>query len=137
MTLASEYTFWVFLPTWGAVFVGFKGYLRKSVTSIWATDVDIHTLGQCAEFWRASRKYTMAFCLLLSFLHTIARLAEMEDASAIDSSISVILLSITYALFWGFVIASPIKNLIEFKQRMSNDKNVIGSLTMGTRQKGK
>ena len=26
--------FGVFLPTWGAVFVGFKGYLIKSVTSI-------------------------------------------------------------------------------------------------------
>ena len=81
--------FWGLSSNLGRCIRGFKSYLIESVTSIWATDVDIHTLGQCAEVWRASRKYTMAFCLLLSFLYTIARLTEMEDASAIGSSISV------------------------------------------------
>ena len=84
----------IFLLNWGALFVEFKGYLIKSIISVWETDVDSQILGQCAEVWKASRKYVMAFSFLLIFLHTIAMLRNMEDASSIGLLVAVILLSI-------------------------------------------
>ena len=52
----------IFLLNWGALFVGFKGYLIKFVTSVWETDVDSLTLGKCAKVWEESRTYTVGFC---------------------------------------------------------------------------
>ena len=37
--------------------------------------------------------------------------------TAVGPLVSVILTSISYALLWGFVVAGPIKNLLETKQK--------------------
>ena len=52
----------IFFLNWGSLFVGFKGYLIKFVTSVWETDVDSLTLGKCAKVWKESRTYTIGFC---------------------------------------------------------------------------
>ena len=52
----------IFLLNWGALFVGFKGYLIKSATSVWETDVDSQTLGKCAKVWKEPWTYTIGFC---------------------------------------------------------------------------
>jgi len=114
----------IFFLTWGALFVGFKGYLIKSVTSIWETNVDSQTLSKCAKVWKESRKYTTGFSFLSIFLHTIIMLRDAEDMSTVGPFASVLLWSISYALFWGFVVAGPIKNLLESKQT-SNDRDLM------------
>ena len=50
------------LLNWGALFVEFKGYLIKSIISVWETDVDSQALGKCAKVWEESRTYTIGFC---------------------------------------------------------------------------
>ena len=52
----------IFLLNWGTLFVGFKGYLIKSATSVWETDVDSQTLGKCAKVWKEPWTYTIGFC---------------------------------------------------------------------------
>ena len=52
----------IFLLNWGALFVEFKGYLIKSIISVWETDVDSQALGKCAKVWEESRTYTIGFC---------------------------------------------------------------------------
>ena len=43
-------------------------------------------------------------------------LRDAEDMSVVGPYLAVLLSCIPYALFWGFVIASPIKNLLAAKQ---------------------
>ena len=109
----------VFVPTWGALLVGFKGYLIKSITSIWKTDVDSQTLGQCAEVWRASNKYAITFGFLGVLLGLIPMFGNLEDLSKLSPSLAVALIPILYGLFWGAIVASPIAHLLEAKQKQN------------------
>ena len=90
----------VFVPTWGALLIGFKGYLIKSITSIWETDVDRQTLGQCEEVWRDSIKYAIVFSFIEVLLGSVGMIANLNDPSTIGPSLSVIL----YGPLWGAVV---------------------------------
>ena len=109
----------VFVPTWGVLLIGFKGYLIKSITSIWKTDVDSQTLGQCAEVWRASNKYAITFGFLGVLLGLIPMFGNLEDLSKLSPSLAVALIPILYGLFWGAIVASPIAHLLEAKQKQN------------------
>ena len=109
----------VFVPTWGALLIGFKGRLIKSITSIWKTDVDSQTLGQCAEVWRASIKYAISFSFIGALLNSIMILANLDDLSKLAPMLSVVPKPTLCALLWWFVVARPITHLLEAKQEQN------------------
>ena len=116
----------IFFLTWRALFVGFKGCLIKSVTSIWETNVDSQTLSKCTKVWKESQKYTTAFSFLLILLYTIVTLTNAEDISTIVGPlVSVALWSIAYAIFWGFIVTGPIKNILESGQEPSDSSDLM------------
>ena len=88
--------------TWGVLFLKFKGYLTKSITSIWETNVDSQTLEKCIEVWKSSRRYTMVFCFLLVFLAIISIIANLGDPTKFGPLVAIILISILYALVCFF-----------------------------------
>ena len=106
--------------TWGVLFLKFKGYLTKSITSIWETNVDSQTLEKCIEVWKSSRRYTMVFCFLLVFLAIISIIANLGDPTKFGPLVAIILISILYALVWGFLVAGPIKNLLKTRQKQQD-----------------
>ena len=64
------------LPTIGAMTVGFKGYFISSITSVWKKDVDHLTLAKGIEFWKASKRYAIAFSFLGFMIGLIAMLGS-------------------------------------------------------------
>jgi len=56
--------FFVIFPAIGALLVGFKGYFISSITSIWKKDVDNLNLVKGVEFWKAPKRYAIAFSFL-------------------------------------------------------------------------
>ena len=64
------------LPTIGALLVGFKGYFVSSITSVWKKDVDNLTLVKGVEFWKASKRYAIAFSFLGFMIGMIAVLGR-------------------------------------------------------------
>ena len=52
------------VPTIGALLVGFKGYFISSITSVWERDVDNLNLVKGVEFWKAPKRYAIAFSFL-------------------------------------------------------------------------
>ena len=52
------------VPTIGALLVGFKGYFISSITSVWERDVDNLNLVKGVEFWKAAKRYAIAFSFL-------------------------------------------------------------------------
>ena len=56
--------FFVIFPAIGALLVGFKGYFISSITSIGKKDVDNLNLVKGVEFWKAAKRYAIAFSFL-------------------------------------------------------------------------
>ena len=56
--------FFVIVPTIGTLLVGFKGYFISSITSVWERDVDNLNLVKGVEFWKAAKRYAIAFSFL-------------------------------------------------------------------------
>ena len=56
--------FFVIVPTIGTLLVGFKGYFISSITSVWKKDVDNLNLVKGVEFWKAPKRYAIAFSFL-------------------------------------------------------------------------
>ena len=56
--------FFVIVPTIGTLLVGFKGYFISSITSVWERDVDNLNLVKGVEFWKAPKRYAIAFSFL-------------------------------------------------------------------------
>ena len=50
--------------TWGVLFLKFKGYLTKSITSIWETNVDSQTLENALTFGNHPEdiRWSSVFC---------------------------------------------------------------------------
>ena len=106
--------------TWGVLFLKFKDYLTKSITSIWETNVDSPTLEKCIDVWKSSRRYTMVFCFLLVFLAIISIISNLGDPTKFGPLVAIILISILYALVWGFLVAGLIKNLLKTRQKQQD-----------------
>ena len=108
------------LPTIGAMIVGFKGYFISSITSVWKKDVDNLTLGKGVEFWKASKRYAIAFSFLGFMIGLIAMLGSgtLEGFGGFGPSLAVASITILYGFIWGYVVADPIACSLETKKEV-------------------
>ena len=108
------------LPTIGAMIVGFKGYFISSITSVWKKDVDHLTLAKGVEFWKASKRYAIAFSFLGFMIGLIAMLGSgtLEDFGKFGPYLAVASITILYGFIWGYVVADPIACSLETKKEV-------------------
>ena len=107
------------LPTIGALIVGFKGYFISSITSVWKKDVDNLTLVKGVEFWKASKRYAIAFSFLGLMIGMIAMLGSSDDMGSIGPKLAVALITILYGFIWGYIISDPIACSLETKKEVT------------------
>ena len=106
------------VPTIGALLVGFKGYFISSITSVWKKDVDNLTLVKGVEFWKASKRYAIAFSFLGLMIGMIAMLGSLDDMGSIGPKLAVALITILYGFIWGYIISDPIACSLETKKEV-------------------
>ena len=107
------------VPTIGALLVGFKGYFISSITSVWKKDVDNLTLVKGVEFWKASKRYAIAFSFLGLMIGMIAVLGSLDDMGSIGPKLAVALITILYGFIWGYIISDPIACSLETKKEVT------------------
>ena len=111
--------FFVIVPTIGTLLVGFKGYFISSITSVWKKDVDNLTLVKGVEFWKASKRYAIAFSFLGLMIGMIAMLGSLDDMGSIGPKLAVALITILYGFIWGYIISDPIACSLETKKEVT------------------
>ena len=107
------------VPTIGALLVGFKGYFISSITSVWKKDVDNLTLVKGVEFWKASKRYAIAFSFLGLMIGMIGMLGSLDDMGSIGPKLAVALITILYGFIWGYIISDPIACSLETKKEVT------------------
>ena len=108
------------LPTIGAMIVGFKGYFISSITSVWKKDVDNLTLVKGIEFWKASKRYAIAFSFLGFMIGLIAMLGSgtLENLGKFGPYLAVASITVLYGFIFGYVVADPIACSLETKKEV-------------------
>ena len=108
------------VPTIGALLVGFKGYFISSITSVWRKDVDRLTLVKGVEFWKASKRYAIAFSFLGFMIGLIAMLGSgtLENLGEFGPYLAVASITVLYGFIWGYVVADPIACSLETKKEV-------------------
>ena len=112
--------FFVIVPTIGTLLVGFKGYFISSITSVWKKDVDHLTVAKGVEFWKASKRYAIAFSFLGFMIGLIAMLGSgtLENLGKFGPYLAVASITILYGFIWGYVVADPIACSLETKKKL-------------------
>ena len=111
--------FFVIVPTIGTLLVGFNGYFISSITSVWKKDVDNLNLVKGVEFWKAPKRYTIAFSFLGLMIGMIAMLGSLDDMGSIGPKLAVALITILYGFIWGYIISDPIACSLETKKEVT------------------
>ena len=113
--------FFVIVPTIGTLLVGFKGYFVSSITSVWKKDVDNLTLVKGIEFWKASKRYAIAFSFLGFMIGLIAMLGSgtLENLGKFGPYLAVASITVLYGFIWGYVVADPIACSLETKKEVT------------------
>ena len=109
----------IIVPTIGTLLVGFKGYFISSITSVWERDVDNLNLVKGVEFWKASKRYAIAFSFLGLMIGMIAMLGSSDDMGSIGPKLAVALITILYGFIWGYIISDPIACSLETKKEVT------------------
>ena len=109
------------LPTIGALLVGFKGYFVSSITSVWKKDVDNLTLVKGVEFWKASKRYAIAFSFLGFMIGVIPLLTHggLENLGTLGPKLAFPSITVFYGLILGYMVADPIACSLETKKEVT------------------
>ncbi|MCH2314164.1 MAG: hypothetical protein MK411_09215 [SAR202 cluster bacterium] len=109
------------VPTIGALLVGFKGYFISSITSVWKKDVDNLTLVKGVEFWKASKRYAIAFSFLGFMIGVIPLLTHggLENLGTLGPKLAFPSITVFYGLILGYMVADPIACSLETKKEVT------------------
>ena len=108
----------VFVLTVGTLLMGFQGSFISSVTSIWKRDIDDQTLDRSIQFWKAAKKYAIAYGFigaLRGMIFTLHAFGD-DDLGDVGPAISIALISVLYGLIMGYLIFDPIACLLEARK---------------------
>ena len=109
------------LPTIGVMIVGFKGYFISSITSVWKKDVDHLTLAKGVEFWKASKRYAIAFSFLGFMIGVIPLLTHggLENLGTLGPKLAFPSITVFYGLILGYVVFDPIVCLLKARREVT------------------
>jgi flagellar motor component MotA len=105
--------FILIIPTIGTLLVGFNGYFISSITSVWKKDVDNLNLVKGVEFWKATKRYAIAY----GFIGTVMGMVLILQVFGGDPGgqflpLSIAILTVYYGLILGYLVFDPIACLL-------------------------
>ena len=107
----------VFVPIVGTLLIGCRGYFISSVTSIWKRDVDNQTLDRSIQFWKAAKRYAIAYGFIGTLMGLVLMLQAMgDDPGGIGPAMSIAILTVYYGLISGYLVFDPIACLLEARK---------------------
>ncbi len=108
----------VFVPIVGTLLIGCRGSFISSVTSIWKRDVDNQTLDRSIQFWKAAKRYAIAYGFigaLIGMVFTLHAFGD-DDLGGVGPAISIVVLTVYYGLISGYLVFDPIACLLEARK---------------------
>ena len=107
----------VFVPIVGTLLIGCRGYFISSVTSIWKRDVDNQTLDRSIQFWKAAKRYAIAYGFIGTVMGMVLILNAMgDDPGGQILPLSIAVLTVYYGLILGYLVFDPIACLLEARK---------------------
>ena len=108
----------VFVPIVGTLLIGCRGYFISSVTSIWKRDVDNQTLDRSIQFWKAAKRYAIAYGFIGSLIGMVFTLHAFgdDDLGGVPSAIAIVVMTVYYGLISGYLVFDPIACLLEARK---------------------
>ena len=108
----------VFVPIVGTQLIGCRRYFISSVTSIWKRDIDDQTLDRSIQFWKAAKRYAIAYGFIGSLIGMVFTLHAFgdDDLGGVGPAISIVVLTVYYGLISGYLVFDPIACLLEARK---------------------
>ena len=108
----------VFVPIVGTLLIGCRGSFISSVTSIWKRDVDNQTLDRSIQFWKAAKRYAIAYGFIGSLIGMVFTLHAFGDGDlgGVGPAIAIVVLTVYYGLISGYLVFDPIACLLEARK---------------------
>ena len=107
----------VFVLTVGTLLMGFQGSFISSVTSIWKRDIDDQTLDRSIQFWKAAKRYAIAYGFIGTVMGIVLILNAMgDDPGRQILPLSIAVLTVYYGLILGYLVFDPIACLLEARK---------------------
>ena len=107
----------VFVPIVGTLLIGCRGYFISSVTSIWKRDIDDQTLDRSIQFWKAAKRYAIAYGFIGTVMGMVLILNAMgDDPGRQILPLSIAVLTVYYGLILGYLVFDPIACLLEARK---------------------
>ena len=108
----------VFVPIVGTLLIGCRGYFISSVTSIWKRDVDNQTLDRSIQFWKAAKRYAIAYGFIGSLIGMVFTLHAFgdDDLGGVGPAIAIVVMTVYYGLISGYLVFDPIACLLEARK---------------------
>ena len=104
--------------TVGTLLIAYRGSFISSVTSTWKRDIDDQTLDRSIQFWKAAKRYAIAYGFIGALIGVVFTLHAFgdDDLGGVGPAISISLISVLYALILGYLIFDPIACLLEARK---------------------
>ena len=107
----------VFVLTVGTLLMGFQGSFISSVTSTWKRDIDDQTLDRSIQFWKAAKRYAIAYGFIGTVMGMVLILNAMgDDPGRQILPLSIAVLTVYYGLILGYLVFDPIACLLEARK---------------------
>jgi len=108
----------VFVLTVGTLLIGFQGSFISSVTSIWKRDIDDQTLDRSIQFWKAAKRYAIAYGFIGSLIGMVFTLHAFgdDDLGGVGPAIAIVVMTVYYGLISGYLVFDPIACLLEARK---------------------
>ena len=108
----------VYILTVGTLLIVYRGSFISSVTSTWKRDIDDQTLDRSIQFWKAAKRYAIAYGFIGSLIGMVFTLHAFgdDDLGGVGPAISIVLLTVYYGLISGYLVFDPIACLLEARK---------------------
>ena len=113
--------FILIIPTIGTLLVGFNGYFISSITSVWKKDVDNLNLVKGVKFWKATKRYAIAYGFIGTMIGVITLLTHggLENLGTLGPKLAFPSITVFYGLILGYMVADPIACSLETKKEVT------------------
>ena len=107
----------VCILTVGTLLIVCRGSFISSVTSTWKRDIDDQTLDRSIQFWKAAKRYAIAY----GFIGTVMGMVLILQVFGGDPGgqfipLSIAILAVYYGLILGYLVFDPIACLLEARK---------------------
>ena len=107
----------VYILTVGTLLIVCRGSFISSVTSIWKRDIDNQTLDRSIQFWKAAKRYAIAYGFIGTVMGMVLILNAMgDDPGRQILPLSIAVLTVYYGLILGYLVFDPIACLLEARK---------------------